>query len=107
LRQNVASKKNIKESFFKTCMQSGGDMPYIDIKIVWNRGTVAQRAELIERAARMVADVLEKEPIVESITVQKGGGDDPDMAESKSSEGPPSYVNPADTNTTEEAIINK
>ncbi|MGA2403341.1 MAG: hypothetical protein ABSG91_16820 [Syntrophobacteraceae bacterium] len=54
-------------------------MPYIDIKIAWNWGTSAQRAKVIELAATMVADALEKEPTVKSIIVKKIDGDDPEM----------------------------
>jgi phenylpyruvate tautomerase PptA (4-oxalocrotonate tautomerase family) len=66
-----------RASLFKARMQLGGNMPYIDIKIAWNWGTAAQRAQLIERAARMVADVMEKEPIVKSIIVQNSDDDGP------------------------------
>lgn len=52
-------------------------MPYIDIKIAWNWGTSAQRAKVIEQAARMLAAVLAKEPLVKSIIVKKIDGDGP------------------------------
>ncbi len=60
-------------------------MPYIDIKITWNGGTAAQKVKLIEQAAKMMADVLEKEPLVKSIIVKRIDGDSSEMPENESS----------------------
>jgi phenylpyruvate tautomerase PptA (4-oxalocrotonate tautomerase family) len=68
----------------------GENMPYIDIKIAWNWGTAAQRARIIEKAAKIVVDVLKKEPLVKSIIIKGIDHGGSEMSQNESSACPPS-----------------